>query len=221
MPAHTPACHGALQGVTLSAPAGCLVNSLAPAAVAAGNVETSSRIVDTVCGALAKALPGKFSAASQGTMNNLAMGRRGEKGWDYYETLAGGMGAAEDCDGRSARHSHMTNTLNTPVEVLELNYPLRIEQYCIRRNSGGAGQFKGGDGVVRQYRFLEDAAVSLLTERRRYAPWGLQGGLPGQRGCNELDGKEIPGKIQFQAMAGQALTLKTPGGGGYGNKPAQ
>jgi N-methylhydantoinase B len=221
MPAHTPACHGALQGVTLSAPPGCLVNSLPPAAVAAGNVETSSRIVDTVCGALAKALPGRFPAASQGTMNNLAMGRRGEKGWDYYETLAGGMGAAEDCDGRSARHSHMTNTLNTPVEVLELNYPLRIEQYCIRRNSGGSGQFKGGDGVVRQYRFLEDAEVSLLTERRRYAPWGLQGGLPGQHGCNELDGQEIPGKIQFQALAGQTLTLKTPGGGGYGNKPDQ
>jgi len=216
MPAHTPACHGALQGVTISAPPGCLVNSLPPAAVAAGNVETSSRIVDTVCGALAKALPGQFPAASQGTMNNLAMGKRGEQGWDYYETLAGGMGAASDCNGRSARHSHMTNTLNTPVEVLELNYPLRIERYSIRRGSGGTGKFKGGDGVVRQYRFLEDAEVSLLTERRKYSPWGLNGGRPGRCGRNELDGRVLPGKIQFQAVAGQTLTVKTPGGGGYG-----
>ncbi len=216
MPAHTPACHGALQGVAISAPAGCLVNARSPAAVAAGNVETSSRIVDAVCGALAQALPRKFAAASQGTMNNMAMGRRGRGGWDYYETLAGGMGAAHDCDGRSARHSHMTNTLNTPVEVLELNYPLRIERYAINRGSGGAGQFSGGDGIVRQYRFLENAEVSLLTERRKYPPWGLEGGQPGERGYNELDTNELPGKIQFSAVAGQTLTIKTPGGGGYG-----
>ena len=179
MPAHTPACHGALQGVTISAPPGCLVNALSPAAVAAGNVETSSRIVDAVCGALAQALPEQLAAASQGTMNNLAMGKRGEGGWDYYETLGGGMGAACNGDGRSARHSHMTNTLNTPVEVLELNYPLRITRYSIREDSGGAGQFRGGDAVVRQYRFLEDAEVCLLTERRTHAPWGLEGGEPG------------------------------------------
>ncbi|MGA9573951.1 MAG: hydantoinase B/oxoprolinase family protein [Lysobacterales bacterium] len=216
MPAHTPACHGALQGVTIKAPKGCLVNACSPAAVAAGNVETSSRIVDAVCGALAQALPGQFAAASQGSMNNLAMGRRGRGGWDYYETLAGGMGAAQGCNGRSARHSHMTNTLNTPVEVLELNYPLRIEQYAVRRGSGGPGQFRGGDGVIRQYRFLEDAEVSLLTERRKYPPWGLAGGQPGQCGKNELDGQALPGKIQFQAVAGQTLTIKTPGGGGYG-----
>ena len=216
MPAHTPACHGALQGVTISAPLGCLVNARAPAAVAAGNVETSSRIVDTVCGALAQALPGQFAAASQGTMNNLAMGKRGQQGWDYYETLAGGMGAAHDCDGQSARHSHMTNTLNTPVEVLELNYPLRIEQYAIRRGSGGAGQFRGGDGVKRQYLFLEAAEVSLLTERRRNPPWGLEGGQAGECGRNELDGQELPGKIRFQAVPGQTLTIMTPGGGGYG-----
>jgi N-methylhydantoinase B len=216
MPAHTPACHGALQGVTIVAPRGCLVNASSPAAVAAGNVETSSRIVDVVCGALAQALPAQFAAASQGTMNNLAMGRRGERGWDYYETLAGGMGAADDGDGRSARHSHMTNTLNTPVEVLELNYPLRIKQYAIRRGSGGAGQFKGGDGVVRQYRFLEDAEVSLLTERREHPPWGLEGGESGQCGRNELDGRELPGKVRFNAVAGQTLTIETPGGGGYG-----
>ena len=219
MPTHTPACHGALQGVTISAPEACLVNARAPAAVAAGNVETSSRIVDTVCDALAQALPGQFAAASQGTMNNLAMGRRGQGGWDYYETLAGGMGASHDCNGRSARHSHMTNTLNTPVEVLELNYPLRIERYTVRRGSGGAGRFRGGDGVVRQYRFLENAEVSLLTERRKYQPWGLEGGQPGQCGYNELDGRKLSGKIRFQAIAGQTLTIETPGGGGYGIDP--
>ena len=216
MPAHTPACHGALKGVNIRAPEGCLVNAHAPAAVAAGNVETSSRIVDTVCGALAQALPEQFAAASQGTMNNLAMGRRGEKGWDYYETLAGGMGASSDCNGHSARHSHMTNTLNTPVEVLELNYPLLVERYTTRLASGGAGQYKGGDGVVRQYRFLEDAQVSLLTERRSIPPWGLQGGQSGRCGRNELDGQVLPAKIQFDAKAGQVLTIKTPGGGGYG-----
>ena len=216
MPAHTPACHGALQGVSITAPKGCLVNANSPAAVAAGNVETSSRIVDVVCGSLAQALPEQFAAASQGTMNNLAMGTRGAQGWDYYETLAGGMGAAIDGNGRSARHSHMTNTLNTPVEVLELNYPLRIIQYAIRRDSGGAGEFHGGDGVTRQYQFLEDAAVSLLTERRIHSPWGLKGGEAGSCGRNRLDGQELPGKIQFNAVAGQTLTIMTPGGGGYG-----
>jgi N-methylhydantoinase B len=216
MPAHTPACHGALQGVTITAPEGCLVNARSPAAVAAGNVETSSRIVDAVCGALAQALPKQFAAASQGTMNNLAMGKGGSKGWDYYETLAGGMGAAHDGNGRSARHSHMTNTLNTPVEVLELNYPLRVIQYAIRRGSGGAGVFTGGDGIVREYQFLGDTEVSLLTERRKYAPWGLDGGDPGRCGRNELDGQELPGKLQFDAVAGQTLIIKTPGGGGFG-----
>ena len=216
MPAHIPACHGAFQGINISAPKGSLLNATPPAAVAAGNVETSSRIVDVVCGALAQALPGKIPAASQGSMNNLAMGKRGENGWDYYETLAGGMGAAADANGCSARHSHMTNTLNTPVEVLELNYPLTIERYAIRRGSGGSGKFHGGDGIVRQYRFNADADVSLLTERRRHPPWGLEGGQPGQRGCNELDGKEIAAKVCFEAKAGQTLTIKTPGGGGFG-----
>ncbi|NOR20394.1 MAG: hydantoinase B/oxoprolinase family protein [Xanthomonadales bacterium] len=216
MPDHTPACHGAMQGITIRAPRGCLVNAQAPAAVAAGNVETSSRIVDVICGALAQAVPEKVAAASQGTMNNLAMGRRGDKGWDYYETLAGGMGASADGNGRSARHSHMTNTLNTPIEVLELNYPLRVTRYAIRKGSGGEGEFRGGDGVVRQYQFLENAEVSLLTERRRHAPWGLNGGEAGQCGGNELDGDEMPGKIELSVSAGQILTIKTPGGGGFG-----
>jgi len=217
MPAHLPACHGAFQGINISAPEGCLVNASAPAAVAAGNVETSSRIVDVVCGALSKAIPDKIPAASQGTMNNLAMGSRGVNGWDYYETLAGGMGASFDSNGCSARHSHMTNTLNTPIEVLELNYPLRIDRYAIRKGSGGDGEFQGGNGVVRQYSFLADAEVSLLTERRRLQPWGLKGGGAGECGVNELDGNEIPGKICFKATAGQTLTIKTPGGGGMGS----
>jgi N-methylhydantoinase B len=217
MPAHMPACHGAMLGVSIHAPKASVVNASFPAAVAAGNVETSSRIVDTVCGALTQALPKCFPAASQGSMNNLAMGSRGAQGWDYYETLAGGMGASHDCDGRSARHSHMTNTLNTPVEVLELNFPLRIDCYTIRRGSGGKGVFSGGDGIVRQYRFLRDAEVSLLTERRRLAPWGVEGGEPGKCGRNELDDKELPGKISFKATEGQVLTIKTPGGGGFGH----
>jgi len=216
MPAHTPACHGAMQGIEIIAPVGCLVNASYPAAVAAGNVETSSRIVDAVCGALANALPEQMPAASQGTMNNLAMGSRGSRGWDYYETLAGGMGAAFEVDGCSARHSHMTNTLNTPVEVLELNYPLRVMRYSIRRGSGGEGAFRGGDGVVRQYQFLEDTEVTLLTERRTRPPWGLAGGGPGQCGRNELDGQELPGKISFDAVAGQTLTIFTPGGAAFG-----
>ena len=216
MPDHTPACYGAMQGITINAPKACLVNAQAPAAVAAGNVETSSRIVDVVCGALAKAVPDRIAAASQGSMNNLAMGRRGDKAWDYYETLAGGMGASSDGNGRSARHSHMTNTLNTPVEVLELNYPLRVTRYAVRKGSGGEGRFRGGDGVVREYEFLADAQVSLLTERRRHAPWGLNGGESGQCGRNELDGEELPGKIELSVSAGQILTIRTPGGGGYG-----
>ena len=218
MPAHLPACHGAFQGIRITAPKSCLVNATAPAAVAAGNVETSSRIVDVVCGALSKAIPEQIPAASQGTMNNLAMGSRGENGWDYYETLAGGMGAAFDSHGCSARHSHMTNTLNTPIEVLELNYPLRITRYAIRKNSGGDGEYRGGDGVVRQYRFLANAEVSLLTERRRLEAWGLKGGKPGLCGVNQLDGEEIPAKICFNAVSGQVLTITTPGGGGYGAK---
>jgi N-methylhydantoinase B len=221
MPAHTPACHGAMQGISIIAPEGCLVNARPPAAVAAGNVETSSRIVDVVCGALAQAIPDQIAAASQGSMNNLAMGRRGEQGWDYYETLAGGMGASSDGNGQSARHSHMTNTLNTPVEVLELNYPLRVTRYAIRKGSGGDGEFKGGDGVVRQYQFLEDAEVSLLTERRRHAPWGLNGGEAGQCGRNELDGEALPCKVELSVSAGQSLMVMTPGGGGYGKSRIQ
>ena len=216
MPAQTPACDGAMSGIRMVVPEGCILNAQAPAAVAAGNVETSMRIVDVICGALARAMPERIPAASQGTMNNLAMGARGADGWDYYETLAGGCGAAPDCDGRSARHSHMTNTLNTPVEVLEQHYPLRVERYRVRRGSGGAGRWHGGNGIERRYRFLEDAQVSLLTERRRLPPWALAGGDSGKAGVNLLDGESVPGKCQLSVRRGQVLEIRTPGGGGFG-----
>ena len=217
MPPQTPACDGAMKRITLSAPRGSLVNAEPPAAVAAGNVETSMRIVDTVCGALAKALPGRIPAASQGTMNNVAMGSRGDGAWDYYETLAGGCGAGPGADGATARHSHMTNTLNTPVEILERHYPVRVERYAVRRGSGGDGRHRGGDGIVRSYRFLAPASVSLLTERRRHGPWPLQGGEAGEVGENRLDGEVLPPKCMRDVAEGALLEIRTPGGGGYGD----
>lgn len=220
MPPQVPACAGAMRGIELLAPESSLVNASFPAAVAAGNVETSMRIVDAVCGALAQAIPARIPAAGQGTMNNLAMGQAGPAGWDYYETLAGGHGAGPGQAGQSARHSHMTNTLNTPVEIVERHYPLRVLRYARRRGSGGAGLHPGGDGVIREYRFLADAEVALLTERRRHPPWGLAGGRAGRPGENRLDGKPLPGKVQFRVERGQTLTIETPGGGGYGEPGA-
>ncbi len=217
MPAHTPASAGAFRPIRLSAPEGSLLNARRPAAVAAGNVETSMRVVDVLLKALAPALPGRIPAASQGTMNNLAMGARGADGhWDYYETLAGGTGAHAGGPGLHAVHSHMTNTLNTPVESLEAHYPLQVQRYALRRDSGGRGRHAGGDGVIREYRFLAPAEVSLLTERRRHAPWGLDGGESGRAGADRLNGEPLPGKASFRVEAGDVLTLETPGGGGYG-----
>jgi N-methylhydantoinase B len=213
LPAETPACAGALERMRLNAPAGCLVNARRPAATAAGNVETSQRIVDVVLRALADALPGLIPAASQGTMNNLGLG--GER-WSYYETMAGGCGATAHADGRHAAHSHMTNTLNTPAEVLEHHFPVRVRRYQRRRGSGGAGAHAGGDGLVREFEFLEPASVTLITERRVHAPWGLAGGGDGAPGVNRLDGDELPSKITVDVRAGQVLTVETPGGGGYG-----
>jgi N-methylhydantoinase B len=220
MPARTPACAGSFRSIRIMAPAGCLLNARRPAAVAAGNVETSSRIVDVVMGALARALPGDIPAASQGTMNNLAMGARsGDSSWDYYETLAGGAGAGPLHDGLSAVQTHMTNTLNTPIEVLELDFPLRIRRYRLRDGSGGAGRHRGGDGLVREFEFLAPATVTLLTERRHHAPWGLNGGAPGARGVNRYGAKTLPGKLTLAVGAGDTLVLETPGGGGWG-RPA-
>lgn len=216
MPADLPACAGTFRPISLSAPLGCLVNAQRPAAVAAGNVETSSRMVDVVMGALAQAIPERMAAASQGSMNNLALGCAGAHGWDYYETLGGGMGAHARGDGLSARQTHMTNTLNTPIESLEAHYPLRVWQYRVRRGSGGAGRYRGGDGLVREIEFLQPATFTLLTERRRHRPWGLAGGQPGAAGENHLNNVLLAPKTTGSAEAGDRLIIATPGGGGYG-----
>ncbi|MBS3824350.1 MAG: hydantoinase B/oxoprolinase family protein [Wenzhouxiangellaceae bacterium] len=214
LPDETPTCAGALDRMHLQAPEGCLVNARSPAATAAGNVETSQRIVDVVFRALSEALPDRIPAASQGTMNNLGLGATR---WSYYETMAGGCGATADVPGRHAVHSHMTNTLNTPAEVLEMHFPLRVLRYQVRRGSGGRGACSGGDGLVREFEFLEPAQATLITERRLHAPWGLAGGENGQPGRNLLDGTELPAKISVEVEAGQVLTIETPGGGGYGS----
>jgi N-methylhydantoinase B len=196
-----------------------LLNARSPAAVAAGNVETSSRVVDVVLGALAQAIPQRIPAASQGSMNNLAMGVRSEDGnWDYYETLAGGMGAHACGNGLSAVQTHMTNTLNTPIEVFEAAYPVRIKRYCIRRDSGGTGLYSGGDGLIREFEFTSNAEVTLISERRTHQPWGLQGGHAGLPGENSLNAEILPAKTELSVTAGDRLTICTPGGGGYGNK---
>jgi N-methylhydantoinase B len=220
MPVQTPACAGSFRSIRLRAPVGCLVNAERPAAVAAGNVETSSRIVDAVMGALAQALPERIPAASQGTMNNLAMGDRGNgAGWDYYETIGGGCGAGSRYDGLSAIQSHMTNTLNTPIEVLELNFPVRVNRYQVRHDSGGAGQRRGGDGLIREFRFLAPASVTLLTERRQHAPWGLAGGASGACGENLHGTERLPAKVSLRVARDDCLTVCTPGGGGWGALP--
>ncbi|MDH5435490.1 MAG: hydantoinase B/oxoprolinase family protein [Gammaproteobacteria bacterium] len=217
MPAHTPACAGSFRPISLQAPKGCLVNARYPAAVAAGNVETSTRIVDVVLGALAQAIPEKIPAASHGSMNNLAMGSDDPaQPWDYYETIGGGMGASKYSNGLNAVQTHMTNTLNTPIESLEMHYPLRIKRYAIRDSSGGKGKNKGGDGLIREFEFLASTNVTLLTERRTHSPWGLQEGDSGKPGMNRHDNKVLPGKINFKVEKGESLTIETPGGGGWG-----
>ena len=225
---------GCLVPIEVIAPPGTVVNALHPSAVAGGNVETSQRIVDVLLGALAQACPDKVPAASQGTMNNVTIGGntplslsgRGAGGegrsFAYYETIGGGMGARPTSDGPSAIHSHMTNTLNTPIEALEYSYPLRVISYEIRRGSGGAGQFRGGDGIQRDIQVLTDCQVTLLSERRRFPPYGLAGGQAGKTGKNVIirDGKEIPlpSKGSVDLHAGDVLSIRTPGGGGFGKR---
>ena len=221
MPEQTPACAGAFEDISITAPVGCLLNAERPAAVAAGNVETSSRIVDVVLGALAQVIPDQIPAASHGSMNNIAMGNHDSSNarrWDYYETVGGGMGANPVCDGLSALQTHMTNTLNTPIESLEAHYPLRVKQYAIRRQSGGEGLHRGGDGIIRELEFLQDTEITLLTERRSNQPWGLNGGSAGLAGKNQLNSELLPAKCSRVVQAGDLLTLKTPGGGGWGSK---
>lgn len=196
-----------------------IVSAIYPSAVAGGNVETSQRIVDALLGALSQAFPDMIPSASCGTMNNIAIGN--EK-IAYYETVGGGMGARPGKNGLSGVHTHMTNTLNTPVETLEHDYPIRIERYAIRKRSGGKGKYRGGDGLIREYTFLEPVSVTILSERRRYNPYGLFGGDPGKRGENILiRGKEkiyLPGKINLFVKKGDRIIIKTPGGGGWGKK---
>ncbi len=217
MPDYTPACQGSFRPLNIRAPDACLVNATRPAAVAAGNVETSTRIVDVILEALAVALPQRIPAASHGSMNNLAMGSAdAETGWDYYETMGGGTGASAAGPGLSAVQTHMTNTLNTPVEVLEKRYPIRVRCYAIRYNSGGAGHYYGGDGLIREFEFLRPATVTLLSERRRHAPPGLAGGHGGQCGVNSLNGETLSAKLCIHVQAGDCLTVATAGGGGWG-----
>ena len=206
-----PASGGAFAPVTVTAPEGSLVNARPPAAVAAGNVETSSRIVDVVMRAFAEAID--VPAQGQGTMNNLTLGN---DRFTYYETIGGGQGACPDADGPSGVHVAMSNTLSTPVEALELQYPLRVERYSLRIGSGGAGRHRGGDGVLRELRVLDDCRLSIISERRAHAPQGERGGEAGTPGRNSLNGDPLPAKVTRHLEAGDTVTIETPGGGGHG-----
>ena len=219
-----PATEGILRPLTLDAPRGSIVDALPPAAVAGGNVETSQRIVDVLLRALAQAIPTRIPAASAGTMSNLTIGGvdpRTEEPYTYYETAAGGMGARPGIDGISAVQTHMTNSLNTPIEALEYAYPFRVRRYAIRDGSGGAGRFRGGDGLIREVELLTPARLTLLADRRRFRPYGLAGGQEGEpgnawivkAGSQEI---QLPGKCSRQLDAGDAIRIETPGGGGWG-----
>lgn len=214
-----PANGGCYRALQLEAPAGSVVNAVAPAAVAAGNVETSQRIADVLLGALAQAAPDRVPAASQGTMNNVLLGN---DEFAYYETVAGGQGGRPGKDGQSGIHTGMTNTRNTPIESLHMHYPFRVTRYTLRRGSGGTGRFVGGEGVERELEFLVPAVLSLMGERRRHRPWGLAGG--GSGACGEdwilrpgSPPERLPGKTTLEVGAGDRLLVRTPGGGGWGH----
>ncbi len=207
-----PTNDGIARALDLVVPEGSVINARWPAAVAAGNVETSQRITDTLFAALADAgVP--VPAQGQGTMNNITFGG---DGWTFYETLGGGQGGGPRGDGPSAVHVGMSNTRNTPIESLEQTYPLRIDEYAVRRDSGGAGRHRGGDGVIRRYRVLERCTVTLLTERRRLQPAGVAGGSSGAAGANLLNGAPLPAKCRVELAPGDVVTIMTPGGGGWG-----
>lgn len=223
-----PATSGLMRPIRVTTPAGTIVNARPPCAVAGGNVETSQRITDTLLKALSRAVPARIPAASQGTMNNLTFGGRDSRpGRDgapfaYYETIAGGMGARPGLDGESGIHTHMTNSLNTPIEVFEHAYPVRLRRYGIRRGSGGAGKHRGGDGVIREIELLVPMQVGMLSDRRNFGPYGLAGGAPGATGKNELEisgrRRKVPSKGTFYAPAGAVVRIESPGGGGWGSK---
>jgi N-methylhydantoinase B/oxoprolinase/acetone carboxylase alpha subunit len=215
-----PANGGAMRPVRVIAPRGTVVNAIAPVAVGAGNVEVSQRIADVCLGAFALVVPERVGGASQGTMNNLLLGG---DGWVYYETIGGGQGARPWADGMSGVHTAMTNTRDTPIEALERALPLRVRRYGLRRASGGAGRYRGGDGIEREIEMLDDVTVSLVTERRLSAPWGREGGGDGAKGENwllpggdERRAQPLPDKCTVQLRAGDVLRINTPGGGGYG-----
>lgn len=221
-----PANEGLMRPIRLIAPPGSIVNALPPAAVAGGNVETSQRIVDVLMRALAAAAPDRIPAASSGSMSNLTIGgydSARKRHFSYYETIAGGAGAAPDHPGAAGLHTHMTNTLNTPIEALEAYYPMRITEYRVRRGSGGGGAAAGGDGLIRELECLVPATVSLLSERRAIAPWGLAGGESGQTGVNYLVRDErrtrMPAKFNQRVEAGERVRVETPGGGAWGRAP--
>jgi len=221
-----PSNEGGFRPLTVHTPAGSIVDARPPHAVSAGNVEASQRIVDVVMGALAQAVPDRIWAAGQGTMNNVTFGgvdprTEPPRAFAYYETIGGGAGAGPEGDGTNAVHTHMSNTMNTPVEAFERAFPIRIERYAVRRGSGGPGRYRGGDGIVRVYRFLAPADLTVVSERRRRGPYGLAGGLPGAPGANRLlragePPQPIPGKWHGRLGAGDALEIASPGGGGWG-----
>ncbi|MCX6605794.1 MAG: hydantoinase B/oxoprolinase family protein [Acidobacteria bacterium] len=220
IPGDVPYNAGLLRPISIHAPSGSLVNALPPAAMAAGNVETSQRITDVLLGALAQAAPDRIPAASSGTMNNLSFGGtdpRSGQPFAYYETICGGMGAGPVNPGWSAIHTHMTNSWNTPIEAFEHQYPLRVTTYRRRTGSGGLGQHAGGNGVIRELEFLTDAEVTLLSDRRGKGPYGLAGGFPGGVGKNSVNGRPIPAKSRFALSTGDRLRIETPGGGGWGS----
>jgi N-methylhydantoinase B len=212
-----PPNYGSYADITVTAPQGTVVNPTPPASVVGGNVETSQRLTDVVFAAFAEAAPERVPAASQGTMNNVIIGNRDREGFTYYETIGGGFGARPDKDGMDGVQVGMTNTLNTPIEVLEAEYPFTVEQYGFREGSGGDGQYRGGLGLVRSVTIETEAVVSLLTERRRRRPQGAAGGEPGAAGENLANGEPLPAKTTREVEAGTTITVRTPGGGGYGN----
>ncbi len=220
-----PASGGVMRPIRVIAPEGTVVNARFPAAVAAGNVETSQRIVDVLLRALAKAAPKRVPAASSGTMNNLTLGGidpRDGSIFSYYETVGGGMGACAFHNGDNGIHTHMTNSLNTPIEALEYSFPFRVWRYSLRPRSGGSGKFRGGDGILREFELLTDADATLLSDRRRSGPWGLGGGDPGKPGRTILIGARhrriLASKIRFTVRAGERIRIETPGGGGWGRR---
>jgi N-methylhydantoinase B len=225
IPESIPASSGVMRPICIVAPEGSIVNARFPAAVAAGNVETSQRIVDVLIACLGKADPERMPAASSGTMNNLTLGGtdpRDGSMFSYYETIGGGMGACAFASGNNGIHTHMTNSLNTPVEALEYAFPLRIRRYSLRKNSGGEGIHRGGDGITRELELLTAAQATILSDRRRFRPYGLAGGGPGKAGRNALlqgqISRRLPSKSSFRIRAGERISIETPGGGGWGGK---